>query len=126
MSGFCPLITVYLTSRYHWKIAMLLPGFVALAIAPLIYMTIYNSPHEAKLPDVRVSASSEAKQLRINWTKLVIQLLRSPFLCVLIHGYFLASLMRNALSDWIQLYLIQDKKHSLSTGLTLVSFLWHH
>ena len=97
---------------------MIVPGSIALAIAPILYMSLYNSPHEAGLPDIKVEMSTGAKQPKTSWTKVVFQLLFSPFLWVLIHGYFLAALIRNAMSDWIQLYLIQYKKHSFSTGIT--------
>ena len=120
VSSICPLITMYLTSRYNWQSAMIVPGSIALVIAPLLYATIYNSSKtKADPPAVKDNLSNGAilKPLNASWTKVIFHLVCSPFLWVLINGYFLASLLRNCLSDWAQLYLIQEKNQSLYTGM---------
>ena len=118
MAGLCPLITIYVTSTYCWQYSMRLPGLLAIASSPLIYMMIYNSPKEAGLDidNTKGNSAPKSKPTQSTWSKVLFQLLQSPFLWVLLVGDFVTAILKNAISDWAQLFLIQDKGQPQSTG----------
>ena len=120
MAGICPLITIHITSNYRWQYAMLLPGLLAITCSPLAYIMIYNSRQEAGLSGngTTDNTTAERKTPVKSWNKVLVQLLRSSFLWVLLLGDFLTAVMKNGISDWLQLFLIQDKKLQQSTGNT--------
>ena len=119
MAGLCPLITIHVTSKYGWEYAMLLPGLLAITFSPLIYTKIYNSKKEAGIKvENRVEGQKAKPEVpQGSWSKVIGQILRSPFLWVLLVGDFLTAMLKSGIGDWIQLYLIQDKKQSQSTGM---------
>lgn len=122
MAGLCPLITIHVTSYYSWQYAMVLPGFLALTSSSLIYMTIYNCPKEAGLNDDDIKMerhAGETKSAQHSLRKILLQMLRSPFLWVLFCGDLVTATLKNGIGDWIQLYLIQDKKQLRSTGIVM-------
>ena len=123
MAGLCPLITIHLTSNYRWQYAMLFPGLLAISCSPIIYTMIYNSKKEAGLNGANTTDNlTERKNpAQYSWSKVLFQLLHSPFLWVLLHGDFVMAMLKNGISDWIQLYLIQDKGQSQYTG-TIYTF----
>ena len=118
MAGLCPLITIYVTSKYCWQYSMRLPGLLAITSSPLIYMMICNSPKEAGLDidSTKENPTPKSKATQSTWSKVLFQILQSPFLWVLLVGDFLTAILKNAISDWTQLYLIQDKRQPQSTG----------
>ena len=118
MAGICPLVTIHVTSNYRWQYGMILPGLLAVTCSPLTHTMIYNSRREAGLDDITMDSSkAKGKTTQCAWSKILLQLLHSPFLWVLLHGDFLTAVLKNGISDWIQLYLIQDKRQSQSTGI---------
>lgn len=119
MAGLCPIITIHIISHYRWHYAMLLPGLLAVALSPMLYKTIYNSPKEGHLIVEDKIDTLKKKTDEYAWGKVFLQILHSPFLWVLFLGDFLTAILKNAIGDWIQLYLIQDKRQSPSTGTRL-------
>ena len=97
---------------------MRLPGLLAITSSPLIYMMICNSPKEAGLDidSTKENLTPKSKATQSTWSKVLFQILQSPFLWVLLVGDFLTAILKNAISDWTQLYLIQDKRQPRSTG----------
>ena len=91
-------------------------------------MTIYNSPKEAGLTVDDEKIANPGKKMesaQYAWYKVILQIFRSPFLWVLLQGDFLTAVLKSGISDWVQLYLIQDKEQSRATGNGILYKQWY-
>ncbi|ESO95344.1 hypothetical protein LOTGIDRAFT_73040, partial [Lottia gigantea] len=112
-----PLLITTLIYYFGWRTALCIGGVMCIVISIYIFSSISDSPSKtsnAKKSDDRTPPAKASKKLLLN-------ILKEPVFVGVCINYLLISMIRGGCSDWGQLYLIQDKGHSLVTGFLFTS-----
>ncbi|XP_071957208.1 glucose-6-phosphate exchanger SLC37A4-like [Antedon mediterranea] len=116
--GAGPVVAALLSSSYGWRTALQASGLVAIFVSFLSFFILKESPSEV---GIETAFTHYKKKKDTSEPTSVIDVVRTPFLWVLIIYCLLNIFMANAISDWGQLYLIQELNYSPTTGGVFVS-----
>lgn len=126
-----PFLAATLVAMYDWRFSLNFAGILSAVVAFLAYTTLVNSPTEIGLksfdrPTVSngktkenksPDASKSNKSPKVtNNTSPMVRLLRSPFIWVISICYLIVSCLKTSVTDWGQLYLMNDCKQSSLVG----------
>ncbi|XP_001639836.2 glucose-6-phosphate exchanger SLC37A4 [Nematostella vectensis] len=118
-----PLFTTYLITSHGWRSAFTIPGAVALCTSLVLYLFIYNDPSERGLAQASEEVSKQGRTITPAPEGLISSVLTSPFLWMISLGNLATSLIKFAIADWGQLFLMQDKGQTqYSAGLAMSMF----
>ncbi|MDJ0651407.1 MAG: MFS transporter [Simkaniaceae bacterium] len=125
-----PVLCAFVIQAFGWRYAMYFPGAAAIAIGLFLMNRIRNTPKEVGLPTIETyrnnypeNIEKETIEKEKNFsprTLLVEHILKNKFIWVLAISYFFVYIVRIAIYDWVQLYLIEEKKYSLMTASSCV------
>jgi OPA family sugar phosphate sensor protein UhpC-like MFS transporter len=125
-----PLLASYLIEHYHWRIAMFVPGVLSIILGLLLMERLRDTPQSLGLPSVEkfknedkaIQKANEKPTLSIKET-LVEHILRNKFIWLIAISYFFVYVVRQAVNDWSQLFLIETKGYSpLAAGACVFWF----
>ncbi len=118
-----PVICAFAIQAFGWRYAMYLPGFTAIIIGLFLINRIRSTPKEVGLPTIekyRNDYPEDKKKESIEKEKnyspreiLIDHILKNKFIWVLAISYFFVYIVRIAIYDWVQLYLMEEKGYSL-------------
>lgn len=120
-----PLICAMAIQLFGWRYAMYLPGVLAIFIGVFLMNRIRDNPRALGLPSIEVfrgdyaaeteEVSRESRDARKHSSKeiLVEFVLKNKFIWVLSLSFFFVYVIRQAVNDWVQLYLMESKGFSL-------------
>lgn len=125
-----PLITAYCAQMYGWRCAMIFPGALVILGGLFLINRLTDTPQSLGLPSIEKFRSElppgasrdQEKELSVKET-LVTYVLTNPYLWVLGASYFFVYLIRQAISDWTVLYLVEAKGYTqVGAGATVFWF----
>lgn len=118
-----PVLCAFAIQAFGWRYAMYLPGVMAILIGLVLINRIRNTPKQIGLPtiekfrnDYPEDKAKESIEKEKNYSPkeiLVEHILKNKFIWVLAISYFFVYIVRIAIYDWVQLYLMEEKGYSL-------------
>ena len=118
-----PLLCAFAIQAFGWRYAMYLPGVIAIVVGLFIINRLRDNPKRVGLPPIekfRNDYPDEKAKEDVDKEKnlsprqiLVEHVLKNKFIWVLAVSYFFVYIIRTAINDWIQLYLMEDKGYTL-------------
>ena len=120
-----PIICAIAIQYFGWRYAMFFPGVLAIIIGVFLINRLRDNPRQLGLPSVEKFRndyhSEEAKRDSEEVKKLsakeilVEKVLKNKFIWILAISFFFVYIIRTAINDWVQLFLIEEK------GFTLIA-----
>ena len=114
-----PLITAYCAQVYGWRCAMIFPGTVVILGGLFLINRLCDTPQSLGLPSIEKyrpegdSRGNAAQERELSVKEILFSyVLTNPYLWVLGLGYFFIYLIRQAMSDWTVLYLVETKGYT--------------
>jgi len=121
----CPFIAAWVITQFDWRASLILSAGVSLAIASVVAICLKDTPLEAGFDrDFTVKASGSKKKdddnadtSAMTWNDLV----TSPFLWLVAVAYFVVFAAKTSVTEWGQMFLIEDLGHSPFVGSSFIS-----
>ena len=115
-----PLFAAYCAQLYGWRTAMVVPGIVAIFGGFWLMNRLCDTPQSLGLPSIEkfrndyAEAAAEKGYERELSTKEILlgYVLNNPYIWLLGISYFFVYLIRQAVSTWTVLYLVEAKGYS--------------
>jgi len=123
-----PLICAVAIQLYGWRYAMYLPGMLAIIVGFFLINRIRDNPRALGLPtvekfrndyttesDVALDDDDESKDKKPQGSREILTeyVLKNKFIWILAISFFFVYVIRTAVNDWVQLYLMESKGFSL-------------
>ena len=118
-----PMLCAWAIYAFGWRFAMYIPGFLAIVVGLFLINRLRDNPRRVGLPtiekfrnDYPEDKDREEVDREKNFTPkqiLVEHILKNKFIWVLAISYFFVYIIRTAINDWVQLYLMEEKGYSL-------------
>lgn len=125
-----PVLCALAIQAFGWRYAMYLPGLAAIVIGLFLINRIRNNPKQVGLPTIenyrndypedKEKESIEREKNLSHREILVEHILKNKFIWVLAVSYFFVYIVRIAIYDWVQLYLMEEKGYSLTIAASCV------
>lgn len=116
-----PLITAFFAQYYGWRLAMILPGVLAILGGFFLINRLGDTPQSIGLPpieefkndfpDLHAKQRDQEKELTVKQI-LFDYILINPYVWLLGISYFFVYIVRQAINDWTVLYLVESKGYS--------------
>ncbi|XP_042866327.1 glucose-6-phosphate exchanger SLC37A4-like [Penaeus japonicus] len=111
-----PLIAAYVIMHHGWSASLILAGLVSIMMAGVCLVALVDDPAHVHLPDPTVSARTspptkpkQEKGVSSGGNTMTVRdLAYSPFLWVVSVSYMVVFCSKTALSDWGQIFLIEE------------------
>lgn len=126
-----PLFTAYCAQLYGWRTAMIVPGVVVIIGGLWLINRLCDTPQSLGLPpiekfrnDYPESAPRDVPERELSSKEILFgYVLNNPFIWILGISYFFVYLIRQAVSNWTVLYLVEAKGYSqLGAGAVVFWF----
>ena len=124
-----PLICALAIQLFGWRYAMYLPGSLAIFIGFFLINRIRDNPHALGLPSIEKfrndytvesessreseEEDSEKQEKKSSKEVLVEKVLKNKYIWILAISFFFVYVIRQAVNDWAQMYLMESKGFSL-------------
>uniref|UniRef100_A0A146NEW3 Major facilitator superfamily (MFS) profile domain-containing protein n=1 Tax=Fundulus heteroclitus TaxID=8078 RepID=A0A146NEW3_FUNHE len=119
-----PIIATVLAQTYSWRAILSVSGMTCVAVSFACLLVIKNEPKDVGLPNVEAAAAAKkGKGGTSRDDSTLSEFLLSPYLWLLSVSYLVVFGVKTALTDWGQLFLIQDKGQSALMGSSYMSAL---
>ncbi|XP_056139560.1 glucose-6-phosphate exchanger SLC37A4a [Lampris incognitus] len=117
-----PIIATLMAQSYSWRTTLSISGLTCLVVSFVCLLLIKNEPKDVGLPNIEASAN-KGKAGSSSDESTLKDFLLSPYLWLLSVSYLVVFGVKTALTDWGQLFLIQDKGQSPLMGSSYMSAL---
>jgi OPA family sugar phosphate sensor protein UhpC-like MFS transporter len=126
-----PLFTAYCAQLYGWRTAMIVPGIVVIIGGFWLINRLCDTPQSIGLPpiekfrnDYPESESRGVPERELSSKEILFgYVLNNPFIWLLGISYFFVYLIRQAVSNWTVLYLVEAKGYTqLGAGAVVFWF----
>jgi len=114
-----PLLTVVVAQYYGWRYAMIFPGVVSIIMAFFLMNRLTDTPASLGLPPIeRFRDDYPTKNRTEDERELTVKeilfkyVLNNPYVWILAISYFFVYIIRMAIGNWGQLYLVESKHYS--------------
>lgn len=118
-----PVVCAIAIQYFGWRYAMFFPGVFAILAGIFLINRLRDNPRSVGLPPVEqfrddypTDKSKEESEGERNFTPkeiLVEHVLKNRFIWVLAISYFFVYIVRTAINDWIQIFLMEEKGFTL-------------
>lgn len=122
-----PVISSLVVKVWGWRFGMYVPGFLAIGMALFLVNRLRSTPDSMDLPSIEVYHGESKREERSDYSTkelLVEHVLKNRYIWALGIAYFFVYIMRTAINDWGQYYLVkaQGKEIVLSAVLGPIPF----
>ena len=116
-----PLVCAFSIQAFGWRYAMFLPGTLAIFIGFFIMNRLRDRPVSVGLPpiekfhnDYPVGQCQNEEERGLSVKEILSEhILKNPIIWILALSFFFVYIIRTAVNDWIQLYLMESKGYTL-------------
>lgn len=118
-----PVLCAFAIQAFGWRYAMYLPGVAAIIVGLILINRIRNTPKQVGLPTIEryrndypedKEKKSIEKERNLSPREILVEhIVKNKFIWVLAVSYFFVYIVRIAIYDWVQLYLMEEKGYSL-------------
>ncbi|XP_057373554.1 glucose-6-phosphate exchanger SLC37A4-like [Daphnia carinata] len=119
----CPFLATSIIAQFDWRASLLVSGGVTLTSAICVALMLRDSPIEAGFNKdfsqeaTKKKTDGKSTAHRLTWKNLI----QSPFLWLVSAVYLVVFAAKTSVTEWGQLYLIEDLGHSAFTGSGFIS-----
>ncbi|MCI5052480.1 MAG: MFS transporter family glucose-6-phosphate receptor UhpC [Simkaniaceae bacterium] len=127
-----PLIAAFCASAYGWRVAMYVPGVICIMGGFFLIWCLRDTPESLGLPPVeqyhkvkdKATITGIQKDQELTTKEILFEyVLKNRFVWMLAIAYFFVYVVRIAINDWGQMFLIEGKSQSyISAGSSLMWF----
>lgn len=125
-----PILVAYMISHFGWSYAMYCPGVIAIFYGFILINRLRDTPQSLGLPPIEEykddypdSKHHEKEKERLSTKEILFKyVLSNVFIWMLSIAYFFVYIIRSAVNEWSQLYLVEAKSYTLVTAAACV--LW--
>lgn len=121
------LFGVTLAVNFGWRAAIFVPSLFCIAGGFLVMTLLRDTPQSVGLPPIEVYKNEErssSKERELSVREILFQyVLSNRYLWILAFAYFCIYMIRQAISEWGLLYLIEVKGYSVPIAGTCVVFV---
>ena len=125
-----PLIAAFCAQQFGWRVSMIVPGTIAIFGGLFLMNRLCDTPQSLGLPPIEEFRNDygegvpKQQEQELTTKQILFEyVLNNPYLWILGISYFFVYLVRQALSDWSVLYLVETKGYSqLGAGAVLFWF----
>ena len=114
-----PLFTAYCAQVYGWRSAMIFPGVFVILGGLFLINRLCDTPQSVGLPSIENFRDDHPETLRKESERefsakeiLFEYVLSNPYIWILAVSYFFVYIIRQAISVWTVLYLVEDKGYT--------------
>jgi len=120
-----PILATWIIIHFDWRVSMVAPALVSFVLSAIFLFSLKNSPEDVGLPAVSVNHRDDPKKTDggEGAKPKTTQLLKFRFLQMIGAGYLTVFLVKTALVDWGQMYLIQECGRDKMTASAYTSCL---
>ena len=121
-----PLICAFAIQLFGWRFAMYFPGAMAILVGFFLINRIRDNPEAVGLPPVEkyredkstleeIPSLKKEEDLEKTSSKKILfeRVLKNKFMWILAISFFFVYVIRQAVNQWVQIYLIESKGFSL-------------
>ena len=118
-----PIISAMAIQYFGWRYAMFFPGTLAIIIGFFLINRLRDSPLKLGLPSIEKfrndyhskEAQKDSEIVKELSTKEILleKILKNHLIWILALSFFFVYIIRTAINDWVQLFLIEEKHFSL-------------
>jgi len=114
-----PIIAAYLAQTFGWRYAMFGPGIVCIFVGIFLINRLRDTPRTLGLPTIEKykndypSAKHDKPRYQLSTKEILFKyVLKNKFIWILTISYFFVYVIRQAVNDWTQLFLVESKGYS--------------
>ncbi|MEI6242301.1 MAG: MFS transporter family glucose-6-phosphate receptor UhpC [Chlamydiota bacterium] len=121
-----PIVCAFLAQSFGWRYALYVPGLSCIFIGFFIINRLRDTPESLGLPNVEKFHNEPVKvvdenRLALSSKEILVDyVLKNKFIWVLAISYFFVYVIRQAVNDWLFLYLIEKKGYSMTVASSTV------
>ena len=108
-----PLLVTWAVGQYNWRFGMYIPGVMAIAGGLLVMLLLRDTPQSMGLPPIEVyrgEAASTPKKQKLSAKEILFDyVLKNPYIWLLAIAYFFVYFLREGITEWMQIYFMQDR-----------------
>lgn len=118
-----PLLCAFAIQSFGWRFAMHLPGILAIFFGLFLINRLRDNPKRIGLPTIEKfrndypedkDKNEIEKEKKLTTKEILFEhIFKNKFIWILAFSFFFVYIIRNAINDWIQLYLMEEKGYSL-------------
>lgn len=124
-----PVIVSLIASLYGWRVGMYFPGIICIFMGFFLMNRLRDTPESLGLPSIEEYKGTKLSEQdlqaeKMNKKQLLLDIvLRNRYIWILGFAYFFIYVVRTAVNDWGQLFLIQSRGFTeFSAAACIVSF----
>ena len=124
-----PFIAAFAAQHYGWRMAMYFPGVICILAGFFLINRLRDTPRSLGLPVVEKwkkdypDEQHERERYTLSAKEILFKyVLSNKYIWVLAVSYLLVYIIRTAINDWSQLYLVEAKGFSLVAAGACVGF----
>lgn len=119
------ILVINLAKDFGWRTAVFVPSLLCIGGGLLIMTILRDTPQSVGLPPIEVfkkeESASRAKERELSVKEILLKyVLTNRYLWILACAYFFIYMIRQAITDWGILYLIEEKGYSMAIAGTCV------
>ena len=108
-----PFISAFITQTFNWKTCLYISAFITSIVSAIAFISIDNSNKISENINKNSRTKNSKNDSKINSGKS--DILKNPMLWVCIISRFIVAVTRISVSDWSQIYLINEKQIDVYT-----------
>lgn len=118
-----PIISAIAIQHFGWRYAMFFPGILAILVGLFVINRLRDNPRRLGLPSIEKfrndypskEAKRDSEKLKRFSAKeiLIDKVLKNPSIWMLAISFFFVYIIRTAINDWVQLFLMEERGFSL-------------
>ncbi|OOF70861.1 MFS transporter family glucose-6-phosphate receptor UhpC [Rodentibacter caecimuris] len=123
-----PIIVGYLAFHYSWRYGFGVAGVCAVCISIFLFFRLKNTPASMGLPSIgqwrndKLELAQEKEGADLGWSEILRQyVFLNKYIWLLALSYTLVYVVRTAINDWGNLYLVENYRYDLVSANTALS-----
>jgi MFS transporter, OPA family, sugar phosphate sensor protein UhpC len=122
-----PLLAAILAQKLGWRFAMFVPGIICILVGLFLINRLRDTPRSLGLPTIEdyrndfPTKHHEKQRTQLSSKEILFKyVLKNKYIWILTVSYFFVYVIRQAVNDWTQLFLVETKGFSYIIAGTCV------
>ncbi len=122
-----PLLAAFLAQQFGWRYAMFGPGIICIFVGLFLINRLRDTPRSLGLPTIEdyrndyPTKHHEKARYQLSSKEILFKyVLKNRYIWILTVSYFFVYIIRQAVNDWTQLFLVESKGYSYIAAGTCV------
>jgi len=122
-----PIFAAFLAQHFGWRYAMFGPGIICILVGLFLINRLRDTPRSLGLPTIEKyrndypTKKHEKERYELSTKEILFKyVLKNKYIWILAFSYFFIYIIRQAVNDWTQLFLVESKGYSYIVAGTCV------